>query len=46
MYCVVTEKVCIEREKKDREREIGIVFVDCREIERVFMCREIERVCM
>ena len=48
MYCVVTEKVCIEREKREREREreIGIVFVDCREIERVFMCREIERVCM
>ena len=38
MYCVVTEKVCIVRE--EREGEIGIVFVDCREIERVFMCRE------
>ena len=46
MYCIVTEKVCIEREKRAREREIGIVFVYCREIERVFMCREIERVCM
>ena len=31
------------RERKESEREIGRVCVDCREIERVFMCRDLGR---
>ena len=46
VYCVVITKMCRERKESDRERErereIGRVCVDCREIERVFICRDLE----
>ena len=31
--------------QREREREIGRVCVDCREIERAFICREIAGLC-